>query len=111
MSEKGMFVKNAYSELYASYANFCKACGYKPSAKPRFVERTLETLCNILKLPHCKATTKLGMPAIKGLRLKPFDLTSDRASHGDTRLPNPVEFAQEPDFTKWESNFQKHDGT
>ncbi len=110
-SEKGMFVKNAYSELYASYANFCKACGYKPSAKPRFVERTLETLCNILKLPHCKATTKLGMPAIKGLRLKPFDLTSDRASHGDTRLPNPVEFAQEPDFTKWESNFQKHDGT
>ena len=110
-SEKGMFVKNAYTELYASYANFCKACGYKPAAKPRFVERTLETLCNILKLPHCKATTKSGMPAIKGLRLKPFDLTSDRASHGDTRLPNPVEFAQEPDFSKWESSFQKHDGT
>ena len=108
-SEKGMFVKNAYSELYASYANFCKSCGYKPAAKPRFVERTLETLCNILKLPNCKATTKTGMPAIKGLRLKPFDLTSDRASHGDTRLPNPVEFAQEPDFSKWETSFQKHD--
>ena len=108
-SEKGMFVKNAYSELYASYANFCKACGYKPAAKPRFVERTMETLCNILKLPNCKTTTKNGLPAIKGLRLKPFDLTSDRASHGPDRLPNPVEFAQEPDFSKWENNFNKHD--
>ncbi len=108
-SEKGMFVKNAYSELYASYANFCKACGYKPSAKPRFVERTMETLSNILKLPGCRTVTKTGLPAIKGIRLKPFDLTSDRASHGDTRLPNPVEFAQEPEFSKWETSFQKHD--
>lgn len=108
-SEKGMFVKNAYSELFASYANFCKACGYKPAAKPRFVERTLETLNNILKLPGCKATMKNGLPAIKGLRLKPYDLTSDRASHGPDRLPNPVEFAQEPDYSKWENNFKKHD--
>lgn len=109
-SEKGMHVKNSYSELYASYANFCKSCGYKPAAKPRFVERTLETLCNILKLPHCKTTMKQGLAAIQGLRLKPYDLSSDRASHGDTRLPNPVEFAQDPDFSKWEANFLKHDG-
>jgi phage/plasmid-associated DNA primase len=108
-SEKGMYVKNAFTELYASYANFCKACGYKAAAKPRFVERTMETLCNILKLPHCTTTTKNGLAAIKGLRLKPFDLTSDRASHGDTRLPNPVEFAQEPEFAKWENSFNKHD--
>ena len=108
-SEKGMYVKNAYSELYASYANFCKSCGYKPAAKPRFVERTMETLCNILKLPHCTTTSKNGLAAIKGLRLKPFDLTSDRASHGDTRLPNPVEFAQNPEFAIWENSFNKHD--
>lgn len=108
-SEKGMYVKNAYSELFASYANYCKACGYKPAAKPRFVERTMETLNNILKLPNCSTTTLKGLPAIKGLRLKPYDLSSDRASHGPDRLPNPVEFAQEPDFEKWEPSFQKHD--
>ena len=96
-----MYVKNAYSELFASYANYCKACGYKPAAKPRFVERTMETLNNILKLPNCSTTTLKGLPAIKGLRLKPYDLSSDRASHGPDRLPNPVEFAQEPDFEKW----------
>lgn len=108
-SEKGMYVKNAYSELFASYANYCKSCGYKPAAKPRFVERTMETLNNILKLPHCSTTILKGLPAIKGLRLKPYDLSSDRASHGPERLPNPVEFAQEPDFEKWETSFQKHD--
>jgi len=108
-SEKGMYVKNAYSELYASYANFCKACGYKPAAKPRFVERTMETLCNILKLPNCSTTSKNGLAAVKGLRLKPFDLTSDRASHGPDRLPNPVEFAQNPDYKLWENSFNKHD--
>jgi phage/plasmid-associated DNA primase len=108
-SERGLYVKDAYSELYASYANFCKACGYKPAAKPRFVERTREALVNILKLPGCKLTIKAGMPAIQGLRLKAFDLTSDRAAHGPDRLPSPVEFAQNPDPTTWESAFQKHD--
>ena len=109
-SEKGMFVRNAYSELYASYANFCKQCGYKAAAKPRFVERIMETMHNILKLKKCSKTLKNGMPAVKGLRLKAFDLTSDRASLGDDRLPNPVEYAQNPDFSKWEASFIKHDG-
>ena len=108
-SERGLFVRNAYSELYASYSNFCKQCGYKPAAKPRFVERTMETMNNILKLKHCKKELKNGMPAVKGLRLKAFELTSDGASLGPTRLPNPVEFAQNPDYDAWKSAFEKHD--
>lgn len=108
-SEKGLYVRNAYSELFASYANYCKACGYKPAAKPRFVERTLETLNNILKLHGCSTTTLNGLPAIKGLRLKAYDLSSDRASLGPERLPNPVEFAQMPDSQKWEAAFKKYD--
>ena len=108
-TEKGLFVRNAYKELYASYADYCKQCGYKPCAKPRFVERTLETLTNILKLKGCKKSLLHGMPAIKGLRLKAYELTSDGASLGSTRLPNPVEFAQNPDFAAWKHAFEKHD--
>jgi hypothetical protein len=69
----------------------------------------MEALNNILKLPHCSKTLINGVPAIKGLRLKPYDLSSDRASHGPDRLPNPAEFAQDPDFSAWETAFQKHD--
>ena len=108
-AEKGMFHKNAYSELFASYANYCKACGFRAASKPKFVDRTMEALNNILKLPHCSKTLINGVPAIKGLRLKPYDLSSDRASHGPDRLPNPAEFAQDPDFSAWETAFQKHD--
>jgi phage/plasmid-associated DNA primase len=108
-AERGLYVKDSYSELYASYVNFCKACGYKAAAKPRFVERTREALVNILKLSSCGLTFKNGLPAITGLRLKAYDLTSDRASYGSDRLPSPVEFAQNPDPTLWETAFQKHD--
>ena len=108
-AERGLYVKDSYSELYASYVNFCKACGYKAAAKPRFVERTREALVNILKLSSCGLTFKNGLPAITGLRLKAYDLTSDRASYGPDRLPSPVEFAQNPDPTLWETAFQKHD--
>jgi putative DNA primase/helicase len=108
-AERGLYVKDSYSELYASYVNFCKACGYKPAAKPRFVERTREALVNILKLSNCGLTFKNGLPAITGLRLKAYDLTSDRASYGSDRLPSPVEFAQNPDPSLWETAFQKHD--
>jgi len=110
-SERGLYVKDAYQELYASYANFCKACGYKAAAKPRFVERTREALVNILKLPNCGSITmKAGMPAIAGLRLKAFDLQTDRASYGPDRLPSPVEFAQNPDLELWKTAFEKNDG-
>lgn len=108
-AERGLYVKDAYAELYASYVNFCKACGYKAAAKPRFVERTREALVNILKLSGCGLTIKRGLPAITGLRLKAYDLTSDRASYGSDRLPSPVEFAQNPDPNLWEAAFQKHD--
>ena len=108
-AERGLYVKDAYSELFASYVNFCKACGYKAAAKPRFVERTREALTNILKLPNCGLTVKNGLPAITGLRLKAFDLTSDRAAYGEDRLPSPVEFAQDPNTTKWDTAFTKHD--
>jgi len=108
-SEKGMYVANAYGALYPSYANFCKACGYKPAAKQRFVERTKEALVNILKLPSVKVVLNDGIPSIQGLRLKAYDLSSDRASKGSERLPSPVEFAQDPLTTRWETAFQKHD--
>ena len=108
-SEKGWYVANAYGALYPSYANFCKSCGYKPAAKHRFVERTKEALVNILKLPNIEIVLKEGVPSIKGLRLKAFDLNSDRASKGPERLPSPVEFAQDMSTTKWEQAFQKHD--
>jgi len=108
-AEKGMYVANAYGALYPSYANFCKACGYKPAAKHRFVERTKEALTNILKLPNVKVVLNDGIPGIKGLRIKAFDLQSDRAAKGPDRLPSPVEFAQDINNTRWETAFQKHD--
>ena len=108
-SEKGMYIANAYGALYPSYANFCKACGYKPAAKHRFIERTKEALINILKLQGIEIVLKDGIPSIKGLRLKAYDLKSDRASTGPDRLPSPVEFAQDPTTSKWDSAFKKHD--
>jgi len=108
-AEKGMYVANAYGALYPSYANFCKACGYKPAAKHRFVERTKEALTNILKLPNVKVVLNDGIPGIKGLRIKAFDLQSDRAAKGPDRLPSPVEFAQDMNNTRWDTAFQKHD--
>jgi putative DNA primase/helicase len=107
--EKGMYVSNAYGALYPSYANFCKSCGYKPAAKHRFVERTKEALTNILKLPGTKVVLNDGIPGIKGLRLKAYDLNSDRAAKGPERLPTPVEFAQDMSTNRWETSFQKHD--
>jgi P4 family phage/plasmid primase-like protien len=107
--EKGWFVSNAYGALYPSYVNFCKACQYKPAAKPRFVERTREVLTNMLKVPGIELVLNDGIPSLKGLRLKAFDLNSDRASKGPERLPSPVEFAQNPGTTKWETAFKKHD--
>lgn len=108
-SERGLYVKDAYSELYASYVNFCKACGYKQAAKPRFVDRTKEAVKNILKLPKCDAGIKNGIPVFYGLRLKPYDLTSDAAAYGANRLPNPIEYAANPDSKIWETAFITHD--
>ena len=108
-AEKGMYVANAYGALYPSYANFCKSCGYKPAAKHRFVERTREALVNILKLPNVKVVLNDGVPGIKGLRIKAYDLQSDRAAKGPERLPSPVEFAQDTTDTRWNTAFEKHD--
>lgn len=107
--EKGLYVRNSFSELYASYANYCKACGFKAAAKPRFVERTVENMKNVLKLRDCEVVRKNGKPSIQGLRLKPFDVTSDRASFGPDCLPSPVEYARDPNSSKWEAAFNKHD--
>ena len=108
-SEKGLYIANAYGALYPSYANFCKSCGYKAAAKHRFVERTKEAATNILKLQGVSLVMKDGIPSLKGLRLKAFDLKSDRASTGPERLPSPVEYAQDPTTTKWDTAFSKHD--
>jgi phage/plasmid-associated DNA primase len=49
-SERGMYVKNAYTEVYAAYVNYCKSNGYKHSAKARFVDRLKETINNFVKI-------------------------------------------------------------
>jgi hypothetical protein len=108
-SERGLFVKNAHSELYASYVNFCKSNGYKHSAKPRFIDRLKETTRNVLKIEGVGPKFIQGKSVFTGLRLKPYDPTTDRASYGDTRLPSPVEWASNPDPLAWKTAFEAHD--
>jgi hypothetical protein len=109
-SERGMFVKNAYSELYASYVNFCKSNGYKHSAKPRFVDRLKETVRNVLKIDGVAPKFINGKAVFSGLRLKPYDPSTDRAASGDNRLPSPVEWASNPVQSFWQTAFEAHDG-
>jgi hypothetical protein len=108
-SERGLFIKNAHSELYASYVNFCKSNGYKHSAKPRFIDRLRETTRNVLKIEGVGPKFVQGKSVFTGLRLKPYDPTTDRASYGDTRLPSPVEWASNPDPLVWKTAFDTHD--
>jgi phage/plasmid-associated DNA primase len=105
--ERGLFVKNAYTELYASYVNFAKSNGYKASAKPRFVDRLKETVNNVLKVPHIEPKFINGKAVVRGLRLKPYDPSTDRSASGDMRLPSPIEYASNP--TVWEQAFTTHD--
>lgn len=108
-AEKGMFVKNAYTELYASYVNFCKSNGYKHSAKPRFVDRLKETIRNVLKVEGVAPKFLNGKAVFTGLRLKPYDPSTDRAAAGSNRLPSPVEWASNPDINSWKPAFEAHD--
>jgi phage/plasmid-associated DNA primase len=105
--ERGLYVKNAYQELYASYANFAKSNGYKASAKPRFVDRLKETVNNVLKVPGIEPKYVNGKAVVKGLRLRPYDSSTDRAASGDTRLPSPIEYASDPN--QWDAAFAAHD--
>jgi len=105
--ERGLYVKNAYQELYASYANFAKSNGYKASAKPRFVDRLKETVNNVLKVPGIEPKYINGRAVVRGLRLRPYDSSTDRAASGDTRLPSPIEYASDP--TQWDAAFAAHD--
>lgn len=108
-SERGLFVKNAYNELYASYVNFCKSNGYKHSAKPRFVDRLKETIRNVLKVSGVEPRFLDGKAVFTGLKLKPFDPSTDRASSGSNRLPSPVEWASNPTDSNWQIAFEEHD--
>lgn len=108
-SERGLFVKNAYSELYASYVNFARANGYKHAAKPRFVDRLKETINNILNVSNCEPKLINGKFMYVGLRLKPHDPSTDRAAAGDNRLPSIVEFASDPANPAWQAAFSAHD--
>lgn len=110
-SERGLFVKNAYTELYASYVNFCKANGYKNAAKPRFVDRLKETINNVLNVRNCEPKLINGKFMYVGLRLKPYDPSTDRAASGDNRLPSIVEFASDPANPSWQAAFTVHDKT
>jgi len=105
--ERGLYVKNANTEIYASYANFAKSNGYKAAAKPRFVDRLKETVNNVLKIQGIEPKFVNGKAVIKGLRIKPYDTSTDRAASGDNRLPSPVEFVANPKI--WDAAFQAHD--
>jgi len=110
-SERGLYVKNAYVELYASYVNFCKSNGYKHAAKQRFVDRLKETAQNVLKVRGVEPRLVGGKAVVTGLRLKAFDVTTDRATYGDSRLPSPIEWASNPSLDTWKTAFETHDGT
>jgi P4 family phage/plasmid primase-like protien len=108
-SERGLYVKNAYNELYASYVNFCKSNGYKHAAKQRFVDRLKETAQNVLKIEKVSPRLISGKAVVTGLQLKPYDVTTDRASYGDNRLPSPIEWASNPTYSLWKTAFETHD--
>jgi len=44
---------------------------------------------------------------VTGLRLKPYDISTDRAASGKNRLPSPIDWAMDP--TIWDSAFVEHD--
>lgn len=106
-SERGMYVKNAYTEIYAAYVNYCKSNGYKHHAKARFLDRLKETVNNIVQIPGITAKYQNGRTLISGLRLKPYDPSTDRACNGENRLPTPIEYAM--DATIWNKAFNEHD--
>ena len=108
-SERGLYVKNAYSEVYAAYVNYCKSNGYKHSAKPRFVDRLKETVHNVVKIPGINVKYYNGRPVVTGIRLKPYDVSTDRATSGKNRLPSPIDWAMNPAI--WDSAFTEHDPT
>lgn len=106
-SERGLYVKNAFSEVYASYVNYCKANSYKCNGKAKFIERLKETVNYVLKVPGISVTFVRGKAVVTGIRLKPYDITTDRAASGDNRLPSPVEWAADP--AAWDAAFEEHD--
>jgi len=105
--EKGLYVKNAFSEVYASYCNFAKCNGFRTIAKPRFVDRLRETTNNVLKVPGVQSKFINGKAVIQGLIIKPYDPTTDPRNRGANRLPSPVDFAANPNV--WDKAFAEHD--
>jgi putative DNA primase/helicase len=105
--ERGLYVKNAFSEVYASYCNFAKCNGFRTIAKPRFVDRLRETTNNVLKVPGIHSKFINGKAVIQGLVIKPYDPSTDPRSRGDNRLPSPVDFAANPNV--WAKAFDEHD--
>ena len=105
--EKGLYVKNAFTEVYASYCNFAKCNGFRTIAKPRFVDRLRETTNNVLKVPGVQSKFINGKAVIQGLVIKPYDPTTDPRNRGDNRLPSPVDFAANPNV--WDKAFTEHD--
>ena len=105
--EKGLYVKNAFSEVYASYCNFAKCNGFRTIAKPRFVDRLRETTNNVLKVPGVQSKFINGKAVIQGLIIKPYDPTTDPRNRGANRLPSPVDFAANPNG--WDKAFAEHD--
>ena len=105
--ERGLYVRNAHTEFYPSYVNYCKAGGYRPISRDKFTDRFKETVNNVLKCPGIQLTFHEGIKKVSGIRIRPQDQTTDRACTGVTRLPSPVEFVSNP--TGWDKAFEEHD--
>lgn len=71
------------------------------------MDRLKETVTNVVKIPGITAKYVNGKAIVTGLRLKAYDLTTDRASMGKNRLPSPIDWAANPDI--WQSAFTEHD--
>jgi hypothetical protein len=105
--ERGLYVKNAFKEVYASYSNFVKCNGFRNIAKPRFIDKLKETATHVLKISGVDSKFINGKAVITGLLVKPYDPMSDPRNRGSNRLPSPVEFAADPN--SWDAAFAEHD--
>ena len=71
------------------------------------MDRLKETVNNVVKIPGINVKYHNGKPVVTGIRLKPYDISTDRAASGDNRLPSPIDWAMDP--TIWDSAFAEHD--
>ena len=76
--------------------------------KPSFVEKFMETIKNILKLPGIDLKYDGGLKVITGVKIIPYDRSVEVwSTHGSSeRLPSPIEYLLKP--ADFESAIRKH---